>query len=61
MADETLPPYPDIYEELMAGRVIPFLGAGAPLYARNPKETPWRKEGKKEIDYIPTGQNWPTT
>lgn len=50
------PPYPEIYEELMAGRVIPFLGAGAPLYSRNPKQTPWfqRKDKKETIDYLPT-------
>jgi hypothetical protein len=34
------PPYPEIYDKLMAGTLIPFLGAGVPLYASNPKETP---------------------
>jgi hypothetical protein len=50
------PPYPEIHKELMAGRVIPFLGAGAPLYARNPKKTPWlqKKQGKESIDFLPT-------
>lgn len=57
MAKDLSPPYPEIYEELMAGRVIPFLGAGAPLYGRNPKTTPWlqRKAGKETMDYLPTG------
>lgn len=52
------PPYPEIYEELMKGRVIPFLGAGAPLYARNPTETPWmrRKAGREEIAFLPTAR-----
>jgi hypothetical protein len=56
MADVLPPPYPEIYQELMAGRVIPFLGAGAPLYARNPKKMPWfqKKAGKEEIGYLPT-------
>ena len=31
-------PYPEIYAELIAGRVIPFLGAGAPLYAARSDE-----------------------
>lgn len=50
------PPYPVIYEELMAGHVIPFLGAGAPLYSRNPAKTPWyqKKGGKDAVDYLPT-------
>jgi hypothetical protein len=52
------PPYPEIYEELMKGQVIPFLGAGAPLYARNPTKTPWmrRKQGQEEISYLPTAR-----
>src|SRR5215213_2524900 len=52
------PPYPEIYDELMAGRVIPFLGAGVPLYARNPGQTPWmqRKGGKEVISYLPTAR-----
>lgn len=50
------PPYPEIYQKLMAGQVIPFLGAGAPLYARNPTQTPWmrRRQGKEEISWLPT-------
>jgi SIR2-like protein len=50
------PPYPEIYAQLMAGKVIPFLGAGAPLYDRNPKQKPWfqKKQGQEAIDYLPT-------
>ncbi len=50
------PPYPEIYEALMAGTLIPFLGAGAPLYARNPKQTPWfqKQQGKEVISHLPT-------
>jgi SIR2-like domain len=56
MANNLPPPYPEIYAELSAGRVIPFLGAGAPLYARNPTQTPWfqRRQGREAIDYLPT-------
>jgi len=39
MPTELPPPYPEIHAKLMAGRVIPFLGAGAPLYSRNPEQT----------------------
>ena len=51
------PPYPEIYAELMAGKVIPFLGAGAPLYARNPKQTGWYKkqQGGEVVSSLPTG------
>ena len=57
MSNELPPPYPEIYEQLRAGRVIPFLGAGAPLYAGNPKQTPWfqRQQGKEVISFLPTG------
>jgi hypothetical protein len=56
MANGLPPPYPDIYEKLMAGKLIPFLGAGAPLYDRNPKQTPWfqKQQGKEVISYLPT-------
>lgn len=59
MPNELPPPYPEIYDKLMAGKLIPFLGAGAPLYARNPKQTPWfhrqqGKEIKEMISYLPT-------
>lgn len=49
------PPYPEIYDELMTGTLIPFLGAGVPLYSRNPQKTPWYKaeKGKEEISYLP--------
>ena len=52
------PPYPEIYQKLMAGQVIPFLGAGAPLYARNPTETRWmrRRQGREDISYLPTAR-----
>ena len=52
------PPYPEIFEELMAGRVIPFLGAGVPLYSRDPRATPWirKRKGKDEISYLPTAR-----
>ena len=36
------PPYPTIYTQLMKGQVIPFLGAGVPLYDRNPTTTDWK-------------------
>lgn len=42
------PPYPTIKEELFAGRVIPFLGAGASL---NPNAGRWSKES---VDCPPT-------
>jgi len=50
------PPYPVIYEAVVTGAVIPFLGAGAPLYSRNPTVTPWfeRQQGKDVINYLPT-------
>ena len=45
------------YAQLMAGKVIPFLGAGASLYDRNPKQTPFyqKQQGKNVIAYLPTG------
>jgi hypothetical protein len=42
MPKEVAPPYKAIYEALLDGEVIPFLGAGAPLFNRNPKQTPWQ-------------------
>ena len=56
MANGLPPPYPEIYEKLMAGKLIPFLGAGAPLYDRNPKQIPWfqKQLGKEVISYLPT-------
>ena len=50
------PPYPEIYEAVITGTVIPFLGAGAPLFDRNPKQTPWfqRELGKDVISHLPT-------
>ena len=50
------PPYPAIYQAIVEGAAIPFLGAGAPLYTRNPKQTPWyeRQQNKDVISYLPT-------
>jgi len=50
------PPYPEIYDSLATGKLIPFLGAGAPLYDRNPKRTPWfrTQKGKDVISCLPT-------
>lgn len=52
------PPYPEIYEGLRDGTVIPFLGAGVPLFTRNPDETPWyhKQQGKELIEYLPTAK-----
>lgn len=57
MSNGLPPPYPAIYRELMRGTVIPFLGAGAPLYDRNPKATSWidRQPAQEVISYLPTG------
>jgi hypothetical protein len=56
MPDGLPPPYPEIYERVMAGKLIAFLGAGAPLYDRNPKSTPWfqRQQGREVFSYLPT-------
>ncbi len=57
MANGLPPPYPEIYEGLKEGNIIPFLGAGAPLYARNPKQKPWfqKQQGREEeIFCLPT-------
>jgi len=50
------PPYPEIYERVMAGKLIPFLGAGAPRYDRNPQHTPWfqKQQGREVISHLPT-------
>ena len=50
------PPYPEIYQAVTDGTLIPFLGAGAPLYTRNPKTTPWyeKAQNKEVISHIPT-------
>ncbi len=50
------PPYPEIHQALQEGTVIPFLGAGAPLYSRNPRTTPWyeKQQGKEVISWLPT-------
>jgi hypothetical protein len=57
MSNGLPPPYPAIFEGLMQGTVIPFLGAGAPLYDRNPNRTPWidRQPASEVISYLPTG------
>jgi hypothetical protein len=56
MPNGTRPPYPLIYKAVTAGNVIPFLGAGAPLYTRNPRLTPWyrQEQGKEIISHLPT-------
>ena len=56
MPDGLPPPCPEIYEAVIAGTVIPFLGAGAPLFDRDPKQTPWyrRDQGKETISHLPT-------
>jgi len=50
------PPYKFIDQSFDEGNVIPFLGAGAPLYSRDPRATPWFREvDKKEvIEFLPT-------
>jgi hypothetical protein len=56
MPNKLPPPYPAIHKALTAGAVIPFLGAGVPLYSRNPQQTPWyqkEKGGKELITYLP--------
>jgi hypothetical protein len=55
MAD--VPPYTWIRDELHAGRVIPFLGAGASFGPRNPGKIPWRQQKPDqtwEMSYLPT-------
>jgi hypothetical protein len=47
------PPYPYIYQQLMKGEVIPFLGAGVPLYDRDPGKTKWAA-APANIAYLPT-------
>src|SRR5437870_8806071 len=49
------PPYPWIKQELRAGRVIPFLGAGASFGSRNPSRTPWRElvAGNWKVSFLP--------
>lgn len=41
---------------MMDGEVIPFLGAGAPLYSRNPTVTSWfeKREGRDVYSHLPT-------
>jgi hypothetical protein len=48
------PPYPYIYQQLMKGEVIPFLGAGVPLYDRDPGKTTWTSAAAANIAYLPT-------
>jgi hypothetical protein len=51
------PPYPFIYQQLMKGAVIPFLGAGVPLYNRNPGKVPWAEwvGDALTINHLPNG------
>ena len=46
------PPYPLIAEELLGGRVVPFLGAGVNLGGRDPTARPWPDAG---LDFLPSG------
>ncbi|HTS65449.1 MAG TPA: SIR2 family protein [Candidatus Acidoferrales bacterium] len=41
----------------MRGELIPFLGAGAPLYDRDPNATKWlqKSDGKEIVAHLPTG------
>lgn len=52
------PPYPVIHDQLMEGKVIPFLGAGVPLFSRNPSQTPWvqKQQGKDVVSYLPSAR-----
>lgn len=52
------PPYPYIYQQLMKGEVIPFLGAGVPLYDRDPRKTAWSSAGAPGIAYLPTASEF---
>lgn len=56
MAKSLEPPYPYIRRELLAGRVIPFLGAGASFGSRDPGKQPWRAAKTKhaKMAYLPT-------
>jgi hypothetical protein len=59
MADRLTPPYQRIRNELRAGRVIPFLGAGASFGSRNPSKTAWKPAAGADNDlstiaYLPT-------
>src|SRR5215218_673374 len=59
MASRLSPLYSWIRTELLAGRVIPFLGSGASLTPRTPKDAPWRTQinaarNEWSIAYIPT-------
>ena len=51
------PPYPLIADALRRGDVIPFLGAGASIGSRIPKQTPW-KEPDDAVGqrHLPTGR-----
>lgn len=44
--------YEIVATALMRGRVIPFLGAGANLYERNPDQQPWTRDSS----FLPSGQ-----
>lgn len=49
------PPYGAIRDELVAGRVIPFLGAGASLAERVPPTAPWKDpDPSRSVHYVPT-------
>jgi SIR2-like domain len=50
------PPYPFIYSRLIQGQVVPFLGAGVPLYSRDPRAEPWAdtRGGQPVMKHLPT-------
>ena len=54
------PPYPYIYQQLIKGEVIPFLGAGVPLYDRDPSKTKWKTAAPASIAYLPTASELAT-
>jgi hypothetical protein len=56
MSNGARPPYRLIYKAVITGKVIPFLGAGAPLYTRNPHQTPWYRvvQDQEIISHLPT-------
>jgi hypothetical protein len=55
------PPYPLIRAGLRQGRIIPFLGSGASLVARDPEDAPWRSPldaswDEGVVSYLPTAR-----
>src|SRR6186713_48011 len=52
------PPYLHMLRELEAGRVIPFLGAGASFGPRNPSKVAWRTRDREswKMSFLPTAR-----